>query len=286
MLAAVAVSQAQFVISAQLGGATTSGAITPTPSHHIGISPITGADTSFTKPNDTIIYPQTMDFTGGFKIGYQSGRIQAGIAASFSWGTANGDLSARDYAELYKDNPYSVVQEHYIPNIKDYTGWYRENRWSLNIAPYVRYEAISLGDVAFFLELNGYYRRTFQPKRHEFVDFYRLEMHNTVDTTFRITDSATSIGIQVTPGLSWQLTPHCYIDLYFDLLAFGYNKSTQNTVVVKEDWDRITYPYVLARRETTSTSTTLTTLGFQTLGTPVLSSSHQNWVRIGINYTF
>ncbi|MCQ2283060.1 MAG: hypothetical protein MJZ99_10640 [Bacteroidales bacterium] len=286
MLATAAISQAQFVISAQLGGATTSGAITPTPSQYLGFSPLTGADTTFFYPNDTLTYPRTMDFTGGIKFGYQSGRIQAGLAASFSWGTAKGDLSAKDYADLYRNNPYAVIKDNYISQMSDYTGWYRENHWSLAIAPYLRYEAITLGDVAFFIELNGYYRRTFQPKRHEYVDFSRMEMRNTVDTTFRITDSSTALGVQLVPGLSWQLTPHCYIDLYFDLLAFGYDKTTANNITVKEDWDLITYPYVIARRETISTSTTITTIGFQTLGTPALSSAHQNWVRVGINYTF
>lgn len=288
-IALITTVNAQYVVSVQLGGSYSTGSMTPTPTTHTGISRLTGADTIFFIPNDTITMANPLGLTGGFKFGYQVGRTQFGLSASFSWNHYKSDMSPNDYYQYisgYSDSPFFVVTPGRIPNIKDWTGWYKWQQSSFTIAPYLRYELIQMGDVAFFLELNGYYKRSFQAKRHDYVDFEWLEMRNTIDSTYRIPDSSTSLGVKLTPGLSWQLTPHCYVDLYLDVLAISYDKTTHNHVHTFEMWDVIAEPNVIARREEVSTSTTTTVLGFDFNGSTVHSPANRSWVRVGFNYTF
>jgi len=288
-IALISTVNAQFVVSAHLGGSYATGSMTPTQTEHVGISPLTGADTVYYIDNDTLTMPNPLGVTGGLKFGYQIGRLQFGISGSWSWSHYKQEMSPREYYDYlsgYSDSPFFVVKPNKIPDIKEWTGWYKWQQHSFTIAPYLRYELIQMGDVAFFLELNGYYSRTFQAKRHDYVDFVWLEMRNTVDSTYRIPDSSTSLGVKLTPGMSWQLSPHCYIDLYLDVLAFSYDKTTHISSHTYEMWDVIAEPNVIARREENTTTTTTTAMGFDLNGLPGHSASNRSWVRVGFNYTF
>jgi hypothetical protein len=76
------------------------------------------------------------------------------------------------------------------------------------------------------------------------------------------------------------------VDLYLDVLAISYDKTTHNHVHTFEMWDVIAEPNVIARREEVSTSTTTTVLGFDFNGSSVHSPANRSWVRVGFNYTF
>jgi hypothetical protein len=289
LIALITTANAQYVVSAHLGGSYANGSMTPTQSTHTGISRLTGNDTVYYIPNDTITMPTPIGVSGGIKFGYQVGRIQFGISGSFSWNYTKSEITPSDYYSYisgYSDSPYFVVTPGRIPNIKEWTGWYKWQQCSFTLAPYVRYELIQMGDLAFFLEMNGYYTRSFQAKRHDYVDFVWLEMRNTIDSTYRIPDSATSLGIKITPGLSWQLNPHCYVDLYLDVMAFSYDRTTRSHMHSYESWDVIAEPNVIARREEITTTTTTSVLGFDFVGSTLLSPTNRSWVRVGFNYTF
>ena len=284
LIAFVGMANAQFVVSAQLGGSYAFGSSTPD-STYTGASMFTGNDTTYAVPTDTLTHDNPLYATAGFKFGYQIGRLQMGLAASFAWSRLRSDMSASEF-NLNRilpvhNNPLNPG----APNT-DYEGWYVQRRSSFTISPYLRYEIIQLGDVAFFLELTGYYTRTFQPVRHDFVDWYCYEMHNTIDTTYHILDSASSLGAKITPGLSWQLSPHCYIDLYLDVLAFTFDKTIHINTDILDEYIYTSGTPTLASRITTTVTTTTTDLGFGVNGSNLLSPTGRNWVRVGFNYTF
>lgn len=286
LIAFAMTAHAQFVVSGQLGGSYSFGKSTPDANFQ-GFSPITGADTTYHVPADTLTHDNPLSLSAGFKFGYQVGRIQFGLAASFCWSQLRADQKPAEYGT----NAYNRVPAHINPMnpnapITEYEGWYTQRQSSFTIAPYMRYELIQLGDVAFFMELNMYYTKTFQPIRHDYLDWTAYEMPSTIDTTYHITDSATSLGVKLTPGLSWQLTPHCYIDLYFDVLAFTFDKSTHINTLVVDEYSNTSGEYVLTNRTTTTTTTSTTDLGFGVTGSNILSPYNRNWVRVGFNYTF
>lgn len=288
-IALITTVNAQFVVSAHLGGNYATGSITPTQTEHVGFSDITGNDTVYYIDNDTITMPNPLNVSAGLKFGYQIGRLQVGISGAYSLSHYKQEMSPTQYYSYlseYSDSPFFIVKPNKIPDIKDWTGWYKYQQTSFTIAPYLRYELIQMGDVAFFLELSGYYTRTFQAKRQDYVDFEWLEMRHTIDSSYRIPDSSTSLGVKLTPGLSWQLDPHCYIDLYLDVLAFSYDKTTHIHSHTYETWDVIAEPNVIARREETTTTTTSTFMGFDFNGLPGHSTANRSWIRVGFNYTF
>ena len=284
LIALAATANAQFVVSAQLGGSYAFGSTTPDATF-TGHSILTGADTTYFVPTDTLEHDNPLYLTIGGKIGYQMGRLQVGLAASFAWSHLRSSMSPSQF------NLNRILPEHEnplnpdAPN-KDYEGWYKQRRSSFTISPYLRYEVIQTGDVSFFLELSGYYTYTFQPVRHDFIDWYCYEMHNTIDTTYHILDSASSLGAKITPGLNWQLTPHCHVDLYFDVLAFTFDRTTHINTDIYDEYISTSGTPTLASRTTTTVTTKTTDIGFGVNGSSLLSPSGRNWVRVGFSYTF
>lgn len=289
LIALTSTASAQFVVSAQLGGSYAFGSTTPDATF-TGHSLFTGADTTYVVPSDTLTHDNPLYLTIGGKFGYQVGRLQVGIAASFAWTHDRCDMSYSQFNlnHIMPDhlNPMTPGGVIYDAPYVDYEGWYKQRRSQFTIAPYVRYELIQLGDVAFFLELNAYYSRVFQPVRHDYADWYRFEMHNTIDTAYHILDSARSLGAKIIPGLSWQLSPHCYIDLYLDVLAFTFDRTTHINTDVLDEYIFTSGTPTLASRTTTTVTTKTTDIGFGVNGSNLLSPTGRNWVRIGFNYTF
>lgn len=276
-----ALGNAQFVVSAQLGGSYFNGGSSSEFIHQT-ISADTGNDTVLSGRSDTINFDKPLSLTGGIKIGYQTRKMQFGIAASFSFSHLHAEQTALEY---YNANPNTeIVKPAVADKYKDYIGWYKQYRTSFTIAPYIRYELIQLGDVTFFAELNGYFTKVNNATHHDFLDWYYREMHNTIDTTFIIPENSTSIGAKITPGLCWQLSPHCSVDLYFDIMAFTFDHTTIYKRTVIDEYDYTTLPRVLARRTTIDATTTTTEMGFAVTGSPLLTN--RNWVRVGFNYTF
>ena len=289
LIALAATANAQFVVSAQLGGSYAFGSTTPDATY-TGASRLTGNDTVYAVPTDTLTHDNPLYLSLGLKFGYQIGRLQMGLAASFAWSHLRSDMAASQFNlnHILPDhlNPMTPGGVIYSAPYVDYEGWYKQRRSQFTIAPYLRYELIQLGDVAFFLELNAYYSRVFQPVRHDYADWYRFEMHNTVDTTYHILDSASSLGAKITPGLSWQLSPHCYVDLYLDVLAFTFDRTTHINTDVRDEYIFTSGTPTLACRTTTTITTTTTNIGYGVNGSSLLSPTGRNWVRVGFNYTF
>ena len=284
LIALAAAANAQFVVSAQLGGSYALGSSTPD-AVFTGYSSITGMDTTYAVPKDTLNRDNPLYLSIGFKFGYQVGRLQFGLAAGFGWNRIRCDMSPSQFNtnRILPDHMNPLNPNH--PNI-DYEGWYAQRRSSFTISPYLRYELIQIGDVAFFLELNAYYTRVFQPVRHDYADWYCYEMHNTIDTTYHILDSTQSFGARITPGLSWQLSPHCHVDLYLDLMTLSFDRTIHVNTDILDEYIFTSGTPTLASRTTTTTTTTTDNLGFNVVGSDILSPSGRNWVRVGFSYTF
>ena len=211
LVAATTIANAQFVVSLQLSGAYNSGT-TENLSTFTGISRLTGADTTYNF-GDTTTHIPSMDITGGFKFGYQFVRTQVGIAGYFGMNRVKGEETIREFFDAHPES----IQARWNLNVEDCQSEYTEQRMHFTIAPYVRHELIQFGDVALFAELNGYFTKVLQPLRHDFLDWYNHEMHYTIDTSFRITNSSVSIGAKITPGMSWQPgTPHHHYHSDYD----------------------------------------------------------------------
>lgn len=272
LLAIAVVSQAQFTASLHLGGSVYKGS---------------ASIESQTRNNDTIIVDPVINdtmgtpisLTGGLKFGYQFGRFQAGITGSYTWNHFESNMTPEEYAVV---NIASFKPDK--PHDK-WTGWYKQKYTAYTIAPYFRCDLINFGDVTLFAELDLYYSKVNSPERQDFVDWYQFEMHCTLDTNYVIERNSVSLGAKIVPGMTWQLSGHCAIELYFDFMAFAYDKTTNNSVVVVDEYTEVGGYRDLARRTTTTTEEAVTELGFGVTGSPLLNNN-RNWVRVGFNYTF
>lgn len=275
---------AQFAVSAHLGGSYYKGN-TQYSGVFNGYSHTTLADTTYALEFDPKNADIPLNLTGGLKVGYQFGRLQFGLSGSFSFSQVKGDLSAEQYNRFNPNlNPDNFINTNW--QMDDYQGYYTIRQTGYTIAPYLRYEVIQLGDVAFFMELDAFYTKANQSRIFQFVDFYHAEMHHTFEIDSVAPVENTSMGLQLIPGLSWQLAEHCNIELYFDVLSLAYRHNIHKEVGVVSEWNTTAYPYVLSQQVTTTTVTTTNTIGFETNGVPVLGGQTRNWVRVGFNYTF
>ena len=273
-------ANAQLIISANIGGSKTS--ITNSTTAQI----VVGAD-SIVPPVITPVEANS-NFSGGLKIGYKFGKAQVGIAASYNKYTIG--LQPLDPTLIPIIGVYEGVT-YGIPTITT-TGTMSTTGSSITIAPYFRYDMLVAGDVSIFAELNVFYTMNRNPE----VTFTELNegpagitLPQVVDSTITRPISSTSLGVSVVPGLSWQLSKHCAIDLYLDFLSLAYRKTTTN---------RIDFAYTLRMTndplnpiEENHTETTViteeSTFGGGLTGTPLLTNLGQNnWVRVGFNFTF
>lgn len=235
---------------------------------------------------------------GGLKIGYQYQRLQFGLAGTFNWSYSTADQNPARYLS---NNPYCDVETLWMQAridslnimnhtdsmiLEDYQGWYKEYCTSFTISPYVRYEVLQAGDLALFVEANGFFTKINKPKHYDYLDWTYKEMHSTIDTSLEINRSTISFGALVTPGLSWQINPHCLVDLYFDFLSLGYRKTIATSVQVIDEYDYVTTPRVLSRRTTVTTTSEDTHIGFDLQAAPMAARNYRTWVRVGFSYTF
>ena len=227
---------------------------------------------------------------GGLKIGYQWQRIQFGVSGTFNYHLTSVDQDAARYmADNVNCDIFSLKKQSQLSDttiLVDYEGWFKEHYTSFTVAPYVRVELLQAGDIALFAEVNGFYSKVNKPQHHDYLDWYFHEMHNTIDTSFTIDQSAFSYGALLTPGLSWQLSPHCLVDLYFDFMAIGYRYTKSTNITVVDEYDYTASPRVLARRTTTTTVSEDTNIGFDLNAAPMAARNYTSWVRVGLSYTF
>lgn len=262
-------ANAQLVISANIGGSMTSGTVNTTT--HVTVV------TDSTATTDTPLEKNTA-FTAGLKVGYKFGRFQAGISGAFcSSSIENQPLDPSFVPMVGQSIPTFVT-----------TGTMSTKNSSITVAPYLRYDVIQAGDVALFLELCGSFTKTNNP-------IHSADIHNagpmgvsidTVITNQPRPHSSTSIGVSVVPGLSWQLSKHCGIDLYMDFLALAYTATTSYHTDIKYtfSYTNATLSYETA---TTSYTTKESHMGAAITGTPLLTAlGTNNWIRVGFNFTF
>ena len=263
-------ANAQIVISANIGGMMTSGN-THTFTH---TTIVTDSTASLDVPMET-----ATSYTAGLKFGYKfAQKFQVGVAGVFT-------------STIIKDQPLDPT---FIPMISNSVpsfitiGTMSTKNMSFSVCPYFRYDFLQAGDVSLFVELNGFYTKTMNP-------IVNAEVHNlsltgfTLDTVF--TDiprptTTTGYGVFVVPGLSWQLSKHCGIDLYMDFLAMAYSVYTTVDTQIRYTF-KFTNLQLSYETDMTTYTTTQTEMGATITGTPLLTTQGvNNWVRAGFNFTF
>ena len=302
LLSCAATIQAQFVVSLNLTGSKPDLSSSSDISTHYrnynyeaptgpGEPPtLSGITDSVVNSQMDLMPDKYLALGGGLKLGYQIQGLQFGISGSFNWYYTHNDQDAARYMnnnincdvrplQIQAQNPDTVL-------LQEYTGWFKEYYTAFTIAPYVRYELVQAGDIALFLEANGFFTKINKPQHHDYLDWYYHEMHGTIDTSFTIENSTISYGALVVPGLSWQISPHCLVDLYFDCLALGYRYTKNTNVDVFDVYDYTSEPRVLSRRTTTTTVTEDTNIGFDLNAAPTASRNYSTWLRVGFSYTF
>ncbi len=260
-------ANAQLFVSANVGGSMSSGNVNSVT--HITI--VTDSTIITDTPLD-----KSSSFSGGLKVGYKFGRIQVGVAGSYSMGSTTSQSIDPTQIPVISTTGFVTTGETTIKSS------------SITVAPYVRFDIIQAGDIALFAELHGFYTMLQDPSLSAHVDIKKSgNDYRAYDTTFSPVMHGTSLGAQVIPGLSWQLDKHCSLDLYFDILSVAFTKTT----MVEEQcvYDaRITGmdTYKLDVTRTTVTTNTTDISGGLT-GTPLLTELHsRNWVRVGFSFTF
>jgi len=263
-------ANAQLVISANIGGSMTSGNV-HTNTH---VTVVTDSTASFDTPMEDIT-----SYTAGVKVGYKFGKFQAGISGSYS---------ATNITNQELDPSFIPMVSTSLPQYFVTTGQMSTKKSSFTVAPYFRYDVIQTGDVSLFVELSGFFTKVMNP-------LITAEIHNlgpagfTFDTTFVDFPrpvTSTSFGVSVVPGLSWQLSKHCGIDLYMDFLALAYSATTTYRTDLKYTFS---FSNMVLAYETdlTSYTTKENHLGAAITGTPLLTElGANNWVRVGFNFTF
>jgi len=263
-------ANAQLVISANIGGSMTSGNI-HTNTH---ITVVTDSTASTDTPME-----DAKAYTAGIKIGYKfAKKFQVGVSGSFSGSTIeNQELDPTIVPMIGNSVPTFTT-----------TGSMSTKTTAYTVAPYFRYDFLQAGDVSLFVELSGFYTKVNNP-------ILNATVHNvgpmdvTIDTTFTNIPrpmNSTSFGVSVVPGLSWQLSNHCGIDLYMDFLALAYTATTTNRTDIQYTFK---YSNMVLSYETDMTSYTTqeTQMGAAITGTPLLTQlGVNNWVRVGFNFTF
>jgi hypothetical protein len=279
LVALVGTANAQLVVSANIGGSMTSGTVNTY--RHVTI--VLDSTSNVDMPQESYT-----NFTGGLKVGYKFGKAQAGIAGSYNMYTIENqklDPSIIPIVGVYEGVNYGIVSVLT-------TGGMETKGSSFTVAPYFRYDIIKAGDVAIFAELDLFYSRSNNPTIHAWESNVNQGVNWSLDldSTFSRPMVTTSLGVSVVPGLSWQLTNNCGIDLYMDFLSLAYSKTT--TVRMDNAYTfRMSAVGTVMQLQTNvvSTITTIedTQLGGGVTGTPLLTElGRNNWVRVGFNFTF
>jgi len=268
-------ANAQLIISTNIGGGMNSGNVAVQTN-------VTGSTQLNT--NDLIPMEKETTLTGGLKIGYKFGRFQFGVAGSYTMNSiANQTLDPTIIPIMGVYNGVNYGNQ----NIES-DGYMSTKRTSYTVSPYLRYDVIVAGDVAIFAELSFFYTNVNSPTINAHLVNKNEPMHldMEIDSIFTRPMTTTSLGINLVPGLSWQLNKNFGIDLYFDFLSIAYSKST--SYVMNNEY---TYTYVGTQMEistvSTNTITETTQFGGGITGTPLLTElGKNNWVRVGFNFTF
>lgn len=281
LVVCVFAANAQLVISANIGGSMTSGTVNTYRHVTIVLDSTSNVDVPMEKYTN---------FTGGLKIGYKFGKAEAGIAGSYNMYTIENqplDPTIIPIIGVYNGVNYGLAAV-------TTTGGMSTKGSSFTVAPYFRYDLIKAGDVAIFAELDLFFSRSNNPT----IDAWESNVNNNMgvnwsldlDSTFSRPHVVTTLGASVVPGLSWQLSKNCGIDLYLDFLSLAYSQST--TVRMDNEYSYKFTAVGTVMQIQTNVVSTITTIkesqfGGGLTGTPLLTElGRNNWVRVGFNFTF
>lgn len=266
-------ANAQLIISANIGGSSTSGS-TFTQTKVTGGLEYTASDIVPLEKYNTI--------TAGLKIGYQFGRCQAGISGAYTQTTG--------YNLPLDGTIVPILENANIPGMFiTTTGSMMQKNPAITISPYFRYDIIKAGDVALFAEIDILYSKTLTPTCWAHIYDSSATSMFTHDTSayFPHPMSTTTIGASIVPGLSWQLSKHCGIDLYLDFLAFAYQQATTIRTDMEYSFHFLGGSQLITEYTEIVTTTKEQQIGAAITGTPLLTSlGANNWVRVGFNFSF
>lgn len=279
LVCAALAANAQLVISANIGGNMSSGNVNTF--KHVTIVLDSTSNVDVPKESYT-------NFTGGLKIGYKFGKAQVGVAGSYSMYTIENQMLDPTIIPII--GVYNGVNYGVAGVIS--TGGMETKGSSYTVAPYFRYDIVKTGDVSIFAELDLFFSRSNNPTIHAWESNVNpaLNWKLDLDSTFSRPMVTTSLGVSVVPGLSWQLTNNCGIDLYLDFLSLAYSKTT--TVRMDNDYSFKMSAVGTVMQVQTNVVSTVTTIedtqfGGGLTGTPLLTElGKNNWVRVGFNFTF
>lgn len=233
-LAAVAlmgVANAQFFVGGNLGFGMDKGSRTVT------------TTTSGTSSEVSVDLPKTVDFGIFPKVGYQiNDRLSAGLIFGF------GMQKTTDW-----NGPTTVENYESTENLKTW-----------EVLPFVRYNAFNFGAFTMFAELQIGVRGEFGTQR---VEYDMAGTHRAVEAD---APKTFGFGVNLVPGLAYNLNEHVSFDLYFNLINIGFN--TEKVTTVEEDTD-----LGVKVEDVTKTSD---------FGLGIRSLASQNAVTIGFNYKF
>ena len=279
LVCAALAANAQLVISANIGGNMSSGNVNTF--RHVTIVLDSTSNVDVPKESYT-------NFTGGLKIGYKFGKAQVGIAGSYNMYTIENQMLDPTIIPII--GVYNGVNYGILGIIT--TGGMETKGSSFTVAPYFRYDIVKSGDVSIFAELDLFFSRSNNPTIHAWESNVNPALNWTLDldSTFSRPMVTTSLGVSVVPGLSWQLTNNCGIDLYLDFLSLAYSRTT--TVRMDNEYSFKMSAVGTVMQVQTNVVSTVTTIedtqfGGGLTGTPLLTElGKNNWVRVGFNFTF
>ena len=207
-VATMGVANAQLFVGGNLGFGMNSGSYKSTETY---------AGETKTLESDA---PKTIEWVVGPKIGFQADRLSFGVAFSIGgqkWNALNPSES--DLEDAYYWFYGDLAKE-----LGDREFTMKKTSWG--VTPFVRYNAIEAGNFALFCELqipiNGI--KTKVKSVYETTNGKETEEFDGPKTF--------SWGVEIVPGLSYNLNDHISFDVYLDLIRLGF---TQTKVTLEEE---------------------------------------------------
>ena len=217
-------------------------------------------DTNFTNFNAKT---KGVGFGVGISAGYQFGRARVGLGFGYS-------------------SASTTIYE-FCDTIVNYDVWTKTTTKAISGKLYFRYDLFQFGDISIFAQLEGCFTSIPNTQIHSYTNRIPVpgtENFTSLDTIYELPMKMTEISVSVEPGVSWQITPWCSLDLYLDLFKIGYVSSKAIT--------RIETPSILDAEKTDVTENTVSDgrfiFGWQM--SPNSLFDDLSLFRLGFNFTF
>lgn len=215
-------------------------------------------DTNFT---NNLIKQKSVGFSVALRAGYQFNRARVGLG--FGYGTT------------------TLTNHVFVDSLPKLESWMKQTFSVISGLLYFRYNVIEIGDISIFAELDGTLSITPNVKNHVYSNQLALlsgDNKDVIDTTYNGDTKITAFSVSVVPGVSWQISPYCSLDLYIDLLRIGYAYS--KTSVIQET------PSFNDKKDKTETTTTDSQFVFGCQMSPNSLFNDLSLFRLGFNLSF